>query len=165
MKLIHTPQNQIHIAMEIINMAKKHLNEQGVDQWSYGYPNLESIQNDINNNNAYFVVEEDEILGYLCIDFGGEPVYKNIKGTWSSDENYVVVHRFALHDNARNKKMSATIFSLVEQLSLEKNVKYFRIDTDAKNMKMRHILTKNGFIMCGTIWFDNSEKIAFDKIL
>lgn len=39
----------------------------------------------------------------------------------------------------------------------------FRVDTDSDNKKMQHILKKNGFDYCGTIWFDNSEKIAFDK--
>ncbi len=36
-----------HVAMEIIDMAKLHLREQGIDQWQDGYPNLDSIRADI----------------------------------------------------------------------------------------------------------------------
>ena len=57
------------------------------------------------------------------------------------------------------------MFELVGQMSLEKGVHSFRVDTDADNQKMRHVLQKNGFTYRGTIWFDNSEKIAFDKTL
>ena len=37
----------------------------------------------------------------------------------------------------------------------------FRIDTDENNEVMKHLLTKNGFTYCGTIWFDNSVKTAY----
>lgn len=36
---------------------------------------------------------------------------------------------------------------------------------DRDNRVMRHLLEKNGFTYCGTIRFDNSEKIAFEKVL
>lgn len=85
-------------------------------------------------------------------------------GNWTADRSYVVVHRMALSDNARGKNAPDTIFKLVEKLSHEKGVDYFRVDTDWDNLKKRHILKKNGFNYCGTIWFDNSEKIAFDKL-
>ncbi len=31
-------QGEQHIAMDIINMAKTHLKDQGIDQWQAGYP-------------------------------------------------------------------------------------------------------------------------------
>ena len=30
---------------------------------------------------------------------------------------------------------------------------------------MRHVFEKNGFDYCGTIWFDNSVKYAYEKML
>ena len=110
-------------------------------------------------------MSNDEIYGYLCIDFDGEPAYDTLKGSWNSDEKYVVVHRLALASNTRGKGVANKAFELVCNLCLEKNVQNFRVDTDADNTIMQHILKKNGFKYCGTIWFDNSEKIAFDKIL
>ena len=50
-------------------------------------------------------------------------------------------------------------------MSRERGVYSFRVDTDADNRKMRHILEKNGFTFRGTICFDNSEKLAYDKRL
>lgn len=44
-------------------------------------------------------------------------------------------------------------------------VREFRVDTDAGNHKMQHILAKQGFQYRGTIRFDNSEKIAYEKRL
>ncbi len=163
MKLINTTLDDIDIAMDIINMAKTHLKEQGIDQWQNGYPDYDCIKNDALSQKGFFVTEAEEILGYLCIDFNGEVAYGNLNGSWNSDEKYVVVHRLAFSENARSKNLSSLVFKLVENMSREKGVNYFRVDTDADNSKMQHILKKNGFEYCGTIWFDNSEKIAFDK--
>lgn len=153
------------IAMEIINMAKNHLKEQGIDQWQTGYPDMECLQRDARNNKGYFAVNGNEILAYLCIDYDGEPAYNDLHGTWNTDENYVVVHRMAFSDKARGKNLSGEVFALVEDMSQKKDVTGFRVDTDEANKKMQHVLKKNGFVYTGTIWFDNSEKIAFDKTI
>ncbi len=155
----------IEVAVKIINEAKAHLKEQGINQWQNGYPNYNVIKNDIIENKGYFIVNKDEILGYLCVDFDGEPAYDTLKGAWNSDEKYVVVHRLAFSQKARGKGAVHEVFDLVCKLSLDKNIDYFRVDTDADNAKMQHILKKIGFKFCGTIWFDNSEKQAFDKII
>ena len=108
-------------------------------------------------------MESGHILGYLCIDYDGEPAYDTLRGKWNTSEPYVVVHRMALSDSARGKGISHQVFHLVENMSRARGIHSFRIDTDAGNQKMQHILKKNGFTFCGTIQFDNSEKIAFDK--
>ena len=165
MLLRQAKENEIDVAMAIINMAKVHLKTQGIDQWQKGYPDYDCIKADIEHGKGFFVVDEDIINGYLCIDFDGEPVYDCLNGEWTSSEEYVVVHRMAFSDSARGKGVSDKVFQMVEEMSRNKGVTYFRVDTDADNHKMQHILKKNGFVYCGTIWFDNSEKIAFDKLL
>lgn len=155
----------LDLAMEIIHAAKRHLKEQGIDQWQNGYPDEACIRRDIAGQKGYFLSDEAQMLGYLCIDFDGEPAYDELNGAWLSDEPYVVMHRLALSDRARGRGASGAAFRLVEQRARERGIASFRVDTDADNQKMRHILEKNGFSYCGTIRFDNSEKIAFEKLL
>ena len=54
--------NDAQIAMDIINDAKKHLKDQGIDQWQNGYPDETAIQRDIASGKGYFVVEGESIL-------------------------------------------------------------------------------------------------------
>lgn len=158
-----TIENEADTAMDIIDMAKAHLKEQGIDQWQTGYPDKACIEKDIAAEKGYFIVEDDEILGYMCVDFGGEPAYNDLRGEWHTSEEYMVVHRMAFSDKARGTGLSTAAFRLAEELSKERGIDSFRVDTDADNQKMQHVLKKNGFEYRGTIWFDNSEKIAFDK--
>lgn len=154
-----------NLAMEIINQAKAYLKEQGIDQWQTGYPNLEVILGDIANQRGYFILEGDRVFGYACIDYEGEPAYKELKGDWLSgdDTPYVVVHRMAFAKESRGKGLANVAFRLVEEQAKEKGISSFRVDTDEANKIMQHVLKKNGFAFCGVIWFDNSEKIAFEK--
>lgn len=165
MELQIVREENFELAMEMINAAKQHLKEQGIDQWQNGYPDEACIHRDIASQKGYFLSDGSRALGYLCIDFDGEPAYDKLNGKWLSNGPYVVMHRLALSDQARGKGESSAAFRLVEQYALAKGIPAFRVDTDADNQKMQHILRKNGFTYCGTIWFDNSEKIAFEKLL
>lgn len=155
-------------AMEIIDQAKAFLKYQGIDQWQTGYPDHGCIRGDILSRKGYFLLDSAEnILGYLCIDFDGEPAYKELRGSWLSqgDTGYAVVHRLAFADAARGKGFAGEVFRLVEHKCAENHIRSIRCDTDADNQIMKNLLVKNGFTYCGTIWFDNSVKIAYEKIL
>ncbi len=155
----------IEIAVSIINDGREYLKQQGIDQWQGEYPNKENIKQDIICNRGYFVVDGSHKLAYMCIDFEGEPAYKNIKGQWKSEGDYAVIHRLAASKQKAGRGLSDTIIELVEKLCKQKGINSIRVDTDNKNKIMQHILQKNGFIYCGTVWFADSDKIAFEKIL
>jgi GNAT superfamily N-acetyltransferase len=164
-KLVKAEEKDFGEAMDMINAAKKLLKDSGVDQWQNGYPDEARILGDIRAGKGYFAEENGVKLGYLCVDFGGEPAYDHLKGEWATKPPYAVVHRMAFSPAARGKGLSSVVFRLAEELSREKGVMAMRVDTDDGNERMKHILTKNGFTYRGTIWFDNSVKIAYDKNL
>ncbi len=165
MELAFAEQHNIPRIMELINQAKAFLKSKGVDQWQQGYPNEACIEKDINDQTGYVCIDEGEIIGYLCVDFRGEPAYDTLEGSWLSIQPYVVVHRMALDNNVKGKGLATQVFQLVEKLSLEKGIHSFKVDTDSDNEIMKHILQKNGFQYCGTINFDNSVKIAYEKLI
>jgi GNAT superfamily N-acetyltransferase len=160
---IPAQEKDLAVAMDIINSAKKLLRDSGVDQWQNGYPDETSILQDIHSGKGFFIEKNGEKLGYLCVDYDGEPAYEHLKGEWGTPEPYVVVHRMAFAPAARGKGLTEAVFHIVEEMSRARGVHAFRVDTDDDNLRMKHILDKNGFTYRGTIWFDNSVKIAYDK--
>lgn len=163
MELRKAKVHELDTAMALIDQAKAFLKQQGVDQWQSGYPDRDCIAADLATEKGYFCVEDGTVVGYLCIDFDGEPAYASLHGTWLTQEAYVVVHRMALDDRVKGRGLASRAFTLVEELAREKGVHSFKVDTDRDNRIMRHLLEKNGFSYCGTIRFDNSEKVAFEK--
>ncbi len=166
MEALHLAQPEdLTICYEIINAGKQFQKEQGFIQWTDDYPNLDTIKHDIAGQKGYVLKSEGRIAGYLCIDFGGEPAYDHIEGTWHSSVPYAVVHRMAFSRDFQGKGLTASAFPLIEQLCLSKGISYIRIDTDFPNKRMQHILEKQGFSHCGTVMFQGSGKMAYDKLL
>ena len=154
--------------MNLIDQAKAFLKAQGIDQWQTGYPDLPCIQGDIAKAKGYFLIDgEEAIIGYMCIDFDGEPAYDSLNGAWLTDGTgrYGVVHRMAFDHACRGRGLASKAFELIQSFCLQAGMRSTRIDTDDDNAIMKHLLSKNGFTYCGTIRFDNSDKIAYEKIL
>ncbi len=157
--------NDIALCYEIIREGRAFQKEQGFEQWTETYPNQDTILNDIQSQKGYVIKSNGDIAGYMCIDFSGEPAYADIKGEWRRDTPYVVVHRMAFRKKYRGTGLAGIAFKLIEELCVKNDVRNIRVDTDFSNARMQHILKKNGFINCGVIVFQGSEKLAFDKLL
>lgn len=148
---------------EIINAGKEFQKKQGFIQWTDAYPNINTIQDDISNNKGYVLKIDGEIAGYMCIDFHGEPAYDDIEGAWHTDEPYAVVHRMSFHSAYLGMGLADTAFQLIDALCIANQINSIRVDTDYFNKRMQHILEKNGYMKCGMIVFQGSDKIAYDK--
>lgn len=149
----------------IIKAAKEFQREQGFIQWTDDYPNESTIRNDIKTNKGYVITVDNDIAGYMCVDFSGESAYTNIEGEWNTGLPYAVIHRMAFSKQYRGKGLSSIALTLVENLCLSKKVNGIRVDTDFQNTRMQHILEKGGFSKCGVIIFQGSGKLAYDKKL
>ncbi|WP_127058497.1 GNAT family N-acetyltransferase [Veillonella ratti] len=156
---------ELEVCYEIIEEGRAFQKEQGFVQWTEAYPNRDTIEADIEKKKGYVIKADKDILGYMCVDFDGEPAYDDINGAWRSEAPYAVVHRMAFSKKARGKGIADIAFGLIDKLCVAKGVKYIRVDTDFPNKRMQHILTKNGYIYCGVIVFQNGDKLAYDKFL
>ena len=155
----------VELCYSIIDDARRFQREQGFIQWTDDYPSIETIRGDIREGKGQVLRADGSIVGYMCVDFSGEPAYRDIRGAWERDAPYGVIHRMALHRGHGGIGAADAAFRLVEDLCLRKGIRYIRVDTDPLNARMQHILRKNGFQHCGTILFQGGERAAFDKVL
>ena len=159
--------NDIKNVMEIISEAQEYFKRNGIDQWQNGYPNEESIKNDIESGESYVLLKNDKIIATAYLSFSGESDYDIIyEGKWISQGDYAVVHRVAVSSNIKGHGIAGELFKYIEKICLENNIKHIKIDTHRQNKSMQRFLSKNGFEYCGVIYLeDNSERIAFEKVL
>lgn len=154
--------------MEIINEAKEYFRENEIDQWQNGYPNEESIFEDIAEGENYVLCDEKgDILASCAISFREEKNYLVIeRGEWKSKNPYAVVHRVAVRNSLKGKGLSGILMKEAEKMCSEKNIKSIRIDTHEDNKSMQKLILKCGFEYCGIIYVaDGTERFAYEKIL
>ncbi|MGU8237458.1 GNAT family N-acetyltransferase [Clostridium perfringens] len=153
--------------VEIIELSKKYLKETKVDQWQDGYPAKEDLRRDIENRNSYVLTNKDEIVATTVISLDGESTYNSIfNGEWITNEDYIVMHRVAVHDKYKGKGIFKELIKEAESLALNKGISSIKIDTHRDNISMQRAVVKNDFKRCGIIYLeDGSERIAFEKVL
>lgn len=167
MEFRKTVKTDINDVMNIIRQAQVYFKELGINQWQNDYPNVEIINNDIDNENSYVLLKDNKIVATAAVSFEGEKTYDSIyEGQWISNKGYAVIHRIAVNNNYKGLGISSKIIRNVEQLCLKKGVYSIKVDTHEENLSMQNMLKKNQFQYCGVIYLeDGSKRIAFEKIL
>lgn len=165
MRTRYARREDVPAIMNIINQAKVRLANLGIDQWQSGYPNEESLLNDISNKNGYVVIDKNVVVAYAAIIFDGEPTYTHIDGRWLTDNPYVVVHRIAVADNRLRKGVGAYVMQTAERKAHQRGVHSFRIDTHFGNRVMRNLIRKHGFTLCGIVQVRDGQRMAYEKVL
>lgn len=153
--------------MEIIELSKKYLKETKVDQWQDGYPAKEDLRRDIESGNSYVLTNKDEIVATTVISLDGESTYNSIfNGEWITNEEYIVMHRVAVHNKYKGKGIFKELIKEAESLALNNDIFSIKIDTHRDNVSMQRAVVKNNFKRCGIIYLeDGSERIAFEKVI
>ncbi len=155
----------IPLCMQFIDEARRHQREQGFYQWTETSPNIENIADDVANCRGYLVTDDDVPFGYVCISFDGEPAYASPEVKWLSEQGYAVIHRLAFSSSGRGKGASKAVFRFACRLCAANGIFSLRIDTHEDNKKMRHIIEREGFTYCGIVYYHESPRMAFEKII
>ncbi|MDR2626513.1 MAG: GNAT family N-acetyltransferase [Dysgonamonadaceae bacterium] len=148
---------------EIILQAKEQMRRMNSRQWQDGYPSMENITGDIENGYGYVLCNGSGVVAYAAVIFDGEPAYNTINGKWMTDAGYVVVHRLAVADEVKNKGIATLFMQKVEELSRQKGIQSFRVDTNFDNLYMHKILYALDFTCCGEIMYDKNRRQAYEK--
>ena len=154
--------NEVDTIMQVIEGAKKCLAEAGSTQWQNGYPDADTIIEDIISGQAYVALEEGELLAYAAVTKSPEKAYEAIyDGNWEGRESeYLVFHRIAVASDVQGQGVAQTFLEgLIEGFDYLD----FRSDTHAKNKAMQHIFEKLGFKQVGKVPVDG-ERLAYQKI-
>lgn len=147
----------------MILQAKEQMRLAGKRQWQDGYPAVENIVHDVASGYGYVLCREGKAVAYGAVIFDGEPAYEAIRGKWETERPYVVVHRLAVADEAKQQGIATLFMREVEDLCRRRGVRSFRVDTNFDNAYMLRMLEKLGFGYCGKILYEGDERLAFEK--
>lgn len=161
-KIRKTNITEIETLMDIFEQGKCIMRKDGnMKQWTNGYPTIEIINKDIENENSYVCIDEQQhIIGTFAFINGNDPTYTHIyEGEWMDDTRpYGVIHRLASTEDSKGVA-TACLQWCYEQIP------NLRADTHRDNHILQYILKKHGFQYCGIIYLLNGdERLAFQKL-
>lgn len=157
--------SEIPAIWEILQQAIEQRKQDGSEQWQNGYPNEQTVYDDISNGYGYVLIDNKVVIAYAAIIFGVEPAYNDIIGKWLTDGDYVVVHRVATSNAVKGKGVATQLFTMIEDLCIEEKVYSIKVDTNFDNVPIMRILDKLSYIYCGEIFYSGAPRRAYEKVI
>lgn len=162
--LVPATTETLDIAWQFVDSARAFQRAQGFVQWKDDSPNRDTIAADIAAGKGFLLVEDDVPLGYAYLDPDGEPAYDALH-TWQvTDTPYLTIHRVAFGEAARGRGLSRTFFSLAKERAHALGLGGIRIDTHADNLRMQHILKREGFVIRGIVRYGDEVRTAYEYV-
>lgn len=150
---------------EILQKAIQRRKKDGSNQWQDGYPNPESIQNDLEKHIGFVLTDGENLVGYCAVLMNDEPEYAKIEGNWLTDGDFVVYHRVAIAKEYLGKGFAKKMIESIHQYAKENSIYSVRADTNFDNHAMLKIFNDLGYSYCGEVYFRGSARKAFEKVL
>ena len=138
----------------------------GIDQWDDTYPDIDTINQDLEKQSYYVVEEKGEIIGGINIDQNQDKTYLDIDWEDKSD-SFLVVHRLGVKEEFWNKKIGKYLMLFTEKIVEEKGLKSIRLDTYSGNPKAMEFYRRLGYRELGSINLkpNKNEYYCFEKII
>jgi GNAT superfamily N-acetyltransferase len=157
--------NDLAVIWEILQQAILRRKEEGSNQWQDGYPNVEVLKKDMARGAGFVLIDGDLIVGYCAILINDEPDYANIQGEWLTNDDFVVIHRVAIAEKYLGKGLAKVIMAFVEDYAMKNRIFSIKADTNFDNIAMMKIFDKLSYTYCGEVFFRNSPRRAYEKVL
>ncbi len=156
--------NDINEIMAIIKDAKQRMKNDNLEQWTTdNYPNLKTIQADIEMNTLYKYTINNDIAGIIVIndDFYAQYPLK------FNPAKCRAIHRVAVANKYLNHGIGVKLYTCAEQVIKNNGYQTSVVDTYSKNIKMCNLITKCNYEQVGSFTLVDSlpNWILFKKDL
>ena len=153
MSIRHATDADLDAMMAMFDHSRGLMRAEGnTTQWN-AYPTSDHLRDDIRRNASYI----SPTFTFALVP-GIEPTYAYIEhGRWLDTATpYATIHRLAKAPGA--KGVAAQVFAFAKSRHA-----HLRADTHPSNITMRHILLREGFVECGTVYMgDGTPRLAYE---
>jgi GNAT superfamily N-acetyltransferase len=153
------------VIWDILLQAIEQRKQDGSDQWQNGYPNEQTVFDDIATSCGYVLVDNNVVIAYAAVIFGVEPAYEDIKGAWLTHGNYAAIHRVATSNTIKGKGIATQLFKMIEDLCISQKIYSIKIDTNFDNIPMLKIVDRLNYTYCGEVFYQGAPRKAYEKTL
>jgi ribosomal protein S18 acetylase RimI-like enzyme len=166
--------NDLDAILPIVEDARELSRSLKSKQWlgKDNYPNAQTFNTDISNDELYVYVINNMIVGFCAISLDPEHTYLKIyEGKWlTSNQPYVVFHRLAVKKQFYGQGIGIELLRHAEALAIKNKFKSIRLDTAKENQPMRKLVDKLNYKYCGLIKLgkyqgEEDNRLAFEKLI
>ena len=162
-------EEEVPMLMGMVQDAVRYFRDSHIDQWQHGYPDADTLYEDIRLGRLFVVEKAEAALGMLAILTEPDPSYEKVwEGAWPNDLPYLSLHRVCVSFRHKGQGIAGELFRGAEAWGRQQGFASFRVDTHADNRPMQRCLEKAGYVRCGLIHLvggaeDGAPRIIYQK--
>ena len=138
--------------MNLVVSCRDDLNAKKIYQWNENYPTWEIINEDILNNEAYGLFDNDKLVSIFALNTKEDPLYKTLN--WSfKNEKALIIHRLAVLPSYQGKGIGKKVLKFAEEFCSKKNLKSIRLDAFSLNTAANNLYLNFGYTYVGKLTF------------
>lgn len=149
--------DDIHHINRLTTLAKNIMQQDENPQWDDRYPVEKDFYQDIDHGDLYLYEEDEQIVGYVCINQSQADWYKNFNWPISIQEAYVI-HRMAT--DPKFKGVAQKLMQFAINLAKEHKANVILTDTFSLNKRAQKLFQKFDFKYIGEY---ETDEFPFDK--
>ena len=125
-------QNDIEEICRIAHTAINVMEQNNIFQWDDLYPAKEDFQEDVDENQLYVGLVNDQIAVVYALNQKCDEEYEN--GKWKyKDEPFYIVHRLCVNPAFQNKGIAKSTLLYIEKQLTEIDIHVIRLDVFSNN--------------------------------
>lgn len=153
-------ENDIESIMNIVNKVVPLMRESGNFQWDSNYPNPEVFLKDIQNNELWVgIINENIVAGMIAITHDQPLEYSHVG--LNINEDCIVPHRMAVDPDCQGKGIAKLLLLQAEVVARQQNINKVRIDTNTENKITTKLFPSLGYQLYGEITLDFRPGLKF----
>lgn len=155
----------IETILSFIKATQEDFEINGINQWQNGYPNRESILQDILSGHGFVCQKGEDVVSYFYFNNEEDPYYEVIsEGAWKNSDPYFVIHRFVVDPLMRGQGIAKWILKECSKMISEENITNIRVDTHPDNLGMIKLLQACNYKYCGVVRVKDGLRLAFQYV-
>ena len=159
--------NDLDRIIEITKACAVFMISNKIFQWNEHYPNIETFEEDVLNQNLYVLEIKNKLIGCLVISNKMDEFYSKVN--WlTPNKNNLYLHRLAVDPDYQKKGYAKQLMSFSFEFAKANNIISIRLDTFSGNPFNNIFYSNLGFEKLGEIYFrKQSDKpfYCFEKVM
>ena len=149
---------ELDVIHALAHACRKHMRQNGIDQWDENYPDATILQNDIALNNLFVFRQNETVLGMVVLNETQDPEYAEIQWSTSESDRNLVVHRLAVHPDHQRNGIARKLMDFSENWAKENGFDAIRLDTFSQNPRNQKFYKNRGYTELGSVFLSYKKK-------
>jgi ribosomal protein S18 acetylase RimI-like enzyme len=159
-RIVKATSSDLPLLVNLTGECAKKLIAEGIFQWNAFYPSEKVLKEDIELEQIWKMLSNDQIVGIIVLSEIKDKVYDRVQWLRKDSKN-LYIHRLAVHPDFQRQGLARKMMDFAEDYGKENNFESIRLDTFSKNKRNQKFYESRNYVKLERIYFPKQSSHPF----